>query len=96
MDESFVQMRDFMILTENLVTADLISADLEPMMETFQPETPVTDAVLEDLRDAVFKMRAFMESRDGDLGLGVELGMQRAADMVENIIRRHEIPPGDG
>jgi hypothetical protein len=95
MDETFVQMRDFMLLTENLITADLIAADLEPLMETPQPEPPTSDAVLEDLRNAIFKMRGFMESREGDLGLGVELGMQRAADMIENIIKRYETPPGD-
>ena len=46
-------------------------------------------------REAVLTKEAQLKSsREGDLGLGVELGMQRAADMVENIINRYA-PPGD-
>ena len=37
----------------------------------------------------MFKLRAFLESSGGDYALGVEAGMQRAADMVENALRRH-------
>jgi len=30
-----------------------------------------------------------MEDSAGDYALGVESGMQRAADMIENLIKRH-------
>ena len=85
MDKSFVQMRNFMLLTETINRLNE-----EPMILSEVPtEGAPTRSILEDLSDAVFKMRAFTESREGDLGLGVELGMQRAADMIENVINRH-------
>jgi hypothetical protein len=46
------------------------------------------------LLDVVFKLRSFTESQDGEVGFGIELGMQRAADMIENVIARHFGPQG--
>ena len=46
-------------------------------------------AILAELRDCAFRMRAFCEASGGDFALGVETGMQRCAEMVENLIRRH-------
>jgi hypothetical protein len=85
MDKSLVQMRDFMILTESLVEPDEAPIRLIDEPETMTPMR----SIYEDLQDAVFKMRAFTESCDGDVGFGVELGLQRAADMIENVINRH-------
>lgn len=82
------EMREFMTLTDGLIGAD---ESVEIIADT---ATVFASTILEDLRDAVFKMRAFTESRDGDIGFGVELGMQRAADMVENIINRHQTSRG--
>jgi hypothetical protein len=90
MDESFVQMRDFMVITENL-----IGPDIEQPAIIAETRVVLHGTILEDLQDAVFKMRAFTESREGDLGLGIELGMQRAADMIDNVINRHQPPQGD-
>ena len=46
--------------------------------------------LLEEMSEVVFKLRAFTESADdGDLALGIEIGMQRAADMIENVLNRH-------
>ncbi len=85
MDESFVQMREFIMASEQLNTAQH-DCDEHVLTETLlSPDTKL----LEDLNDIVFKLRAFTESREGELGLGVELGMQRAADMIENAIKRH-------
>lgn len=86
MDESFVQMRDFMIMTDNLIGTE--SAPLQDAA-TDMTIAVCPHAIFEDLEDVVFKLRAFTESREGDIGLGVELGMQRAADMIENVINRH-------
>jgi hypothetical protein len=84
MDEAFQQMREFILASERLNTEH--EATEQPLVET--PLLPES-GLLEDLNDIVFKLRAFTESREGELGLGVELGMQRAADMIENAIRRH-------
>ena len=86
MDEaSFQQMREFIMASERLNTEH---APVEQALdEVIRPSDP---HLLEDLlNDIVFKLRAFTESREGELGLGVELGMQRAADMIETAIKRH-------
>lgn len=88
MDERFTGMRDFIMATENLNLADLTENVPEPSGE------PLTEArsdgeLLSELANVVFRLRAFMESSDGDYALGVEMGMQRAADMIENVLRRH-------
>jgi len=46
--------------------------------------------LLEDLSAVVFKLRAFM-GEGSDAGMyGIELGMQRAADMIEQTLGRHK------
>ena len=84
----FQQMREFIEMAENL-----IGNEPEMIIEAASiVDTNVSSQVIfEDLRDVVFKLRAFTESREGDIGLGIELGMQRAAEMIENIIRRHAV-----
>jgi hypothetical protein len=81
-------MRDYMMMTENLILPEPESFD-EGVVEEAAPAPMANAIILEDLRDLVFKLRAFMESREGDLGLGIELGMQRAAEMIENLLARH-------
>jgi len=83
MDEALLQMRDFIMASERL------NAEHEPDAEVIVETSLPPESLLEDLNDIVFKLRAFTESREGELGLGVELGMQRAADMIENAIKRH-------
>ncbi len=62
----------------------LTEATAVPLAETPSP------ALLSDLRDIAFKLRAFTETASGgDFALGVEDGMLRAADMVERAIREH-------
>lgn len=88
MDERFTGMRDFIMVTENLnminLSEDMPEPDGEPLTEASSDSL-----LLSELADVVFKLRAFMESSDGDFSLGVETGMQRAADMIENLLRRH-------
>lgn len=93
MDESFVQMRDFMIMTESLIGIE--EPDRTPVVleeDTNMDQASPSPIILADLRDVVFKLRAFMEDREGDLGLGIEMGMQRAAEMIENVIARYSSP----
>ena len=83
MDDPFAeQMRSFIMATE-----PLNRPEPELLVESDEP-APQT-SVLEELEDIVFRLRAFMESSNGDYALGVEIGMQRAADMIENVIKRH-------
>lgn len=88
MDERFTGMRDFIMVTENFNLANLSEEIQEPEAEPLTEACSATTLVAE-LADVVFKLRAFMESSDGDFALGIETGMQRAADMIENVLRRH-------
>jgi hypothetical protein len=85
--DDFQQMREYMGMAENL-----IGTEPEMIIEavSYAP-VAMPPAILEDLHDVIFKLRAFTESREGDIGLGIELGMQRAADMIENVIKRHAV-----
>lgn len=89
-DHGIVQ---FKMLTEELLShyakaTAPVAIESEAVLETEEPapEHPC----IHECREVVFKLRAFMESAGGDYALGVEHGMQRAAEMIENIIRRHE------
>jgi len=90
MDEPFKQMREFLMVMEDLNPHDTVEQP-EPLIES--PSTDVT--LVQELADVVFKLRAFMESSNDEYALGVETGMQRAADMIENAIRRHTDRQGD-
>lgn len=78
------------MVTESLIEAEYgqSSGSQELIVERVAPQ-PSDAHLLEDLANVVFKLRAFMESSEGDVGLGIEMGMQRAADMIENIINRY-------
>lgn len=90
-------MRGFIYLAEEYMArleeaaSDLTEVEMTPVVvapvDTHSP-------VLSDLRDVVFKLRAFMEAEGGDYALGVETGMQRAADMIERVIRTYQ-PSGE-
>lgn len=81
-------MRTFIYLAESLVDSqyeddEVITTESEVVEES------ETVLILSDLSDLSQRMRAFMEAESGDYGLGVEMGMQRAAEMIENLIRRY-------
>jgi hypothetical protein len=82
-------MRSFMLLAEAL--GDEGSVEEELLVEAAQPEPRGTigPVLMHDLSEVVFRLRGFMETSGGEYALGVETGMQRAADMIENLIRRH-------
>jgi hypothetical protein len=73
-----------MAMTEALVETD---SSIVPSFDETEVAPP--RPLVEELSEVVFKLRSFTESRDGDIGFGIELGMQRAADMIENVIKRH-------
>ena len=78
------EMREIIELIE-VYTSEY--SNIAPVIEEFQE---LKQPVLEELRESIFKLRSHMENEDSDHSLGVEEGMQRAADMIENLIRRHE------
>lgn len=80
-------MRSFIILAEAYV-ASPEDTEVETVQETVVEPAP-SALILHDLDILVTRMRTFMESESGDYGLGVETGMQQAADMIENLIRRY-------
>lgn len=82
------QMRSFILLAEAMRFEE---TEQQPVNDdTAPPQNSVIGPVLQhDLDEIVFRLRGFMETSGGDFALGVETGMQRAADMIENLIRRH-------
>jgi hypothetical protein len=87
MEDPFAQMREFIMATEMLTDHQ---ADEPVIVTEAEVSHPLLDVALrEDLERIIFKLRAFMEACDGEYALGVETGMQRAADMIENALNRH-------
>jgi len=93
-EDQLSQMRGFIEITESMLCAYARVTRPDAMMitESVVQESVETieHPVLSEARDLVFKLRSFMEDSSGEYALGVENGMQRAADMIENLIRRHE------
>lgn len=76
------------MVTERLIQAEYGSDD-EVIHEVVVPSSDQTSSLMSEMNDVVFKLRAFMESTEGDVGLGIEMGMQRAADMIQSVLDRH-------
>ena len=77
-------MRDFIMMTEDFLR---VFEETVPVVEA----PPVRHQVLmeQELDDIIFRLRAYMDNGDGDLATGVEIGMQRAADMIEHLLNWH-------
>jgi hypothetical protein len=93
-DYSFAQMREYIMATEYLLQVEPNHDVVESVVVMEAAPAAIDSSLLQELRDTMFKLRAFTESADGDISLGIEMGMQRAADMIENIINHHT-QPGD-
>jgi hypothetical protein len=95
---SLYEMRDFIELCQdyNQLVFEEMEALHAPSLGTKEIVTEsvlvgkTSHPILGDLHDVVDQLRAFMESSGGDYALGVEEGMQRAAEMVETLLKRHE------
>lgn len=89
MPEDLDTMRGYMVLAESLVLNEF-QAPVEIPAES-EPSADPSDnsALLAELHDVVAKLRAHMEDGTGDMAAGVETGMQRAADMIERVLRSH-------
>lgn len=84
------EMRQIMSLLEAYTSFGDVNYITEEVKieESAQISSPTCS--MEDLKDVVFKLRSYTSNQDGDRGLGIEEGMQLAADMIENLIRRIE------
>ncbi len=49
------------------------------------------DDMILELEHIVFRLRALTESGNPEYVMGVEDGMARAADMIENLIKKYEV-----
>lgn len=89
-----IQMKEFISVTNELIAfyTGITHPESVMLRESADENTsvPPENPILAECRDLVFKLRSFMESSGGEYGLGVEMGMQRAAEMIDNLIRRHE------
>jgi len=84
MPEYTTNMREFMFLVESYTSPIVKEPIIEESIVTSKPD------FLEEAKDLVFKLRAYTElNEDGERALGIEEGMLRAADMIDNLIRRH-------
>lgn len=78
-------MRGFIYLAESCLTTENDSPEI--IEEVPQENLSV---IINDLKDVVLKLRSYMENdTNNDYALGVESGMQKAADMIERVIRTH-------
>lgn len=104
MNETFEQMREYIMIVEHfsqdndIILENIDDIILENIDENKYLTESISDSVnvclLSDLKNVVFKLRAFTESEMTDTAYGIELGMQRASDMIENIISRYEAKNG--
>jgi hypothetical protein len=84
MDDFMAKMREYIMASENLNYPE--PDEPEVLVETVVRSDT---ALLEAMRDVIFKLRSHMEP-EIEHAFGVELGMQRAADIIEHTIRRHQ------
>ena len=89
-DISFLQMREFILATEFLMPPNEVAHDINNSNDIIMESSELSVTMMKELKDVVFKLRAFTESVDDNMALGIEMGMQRAADMIENVIKRYE------
>jgi hypothetical protein len=86
------QMKAFIhIVSEYGVLVESEGQYSDPQILTESVSNNPNNPFLAECRDIIFKLRSFMESEsEGDHALGVEEGMARAADMLENLVARYE------
>ena len=82
-----------MLLTESLSsTMDPIGEDIimsDPLDENAQQISIPANTMILELMDLVEMLRNHSEGEDDPESFGVELGMQRASDMIEHLVIRH-------
>jgi len=92
MSDDFLKMREFidiaLLYSDQPVEnkAEILQEDIVQLFTKEEVEHPLVP----QLRDLVLKLRSHLEDDDNqDMAIGVETGMNRAADMIENLLRLH-------
>lgn len=88
MEDEFIKMRELM---------KLIETDASIIVEFTEEDEPEQNSqrffdnnVVEDLKSLVSKLNNHYEAEDSEQSMGIEMGFQRAAEMIENIIKKYE------
>lgn len=82
-------IREFIEITGTMFLESSDQPNLQPAVE----EEPVVSLeaereIYDELYKLIFKLRAYQDPDIGDYSAGVEAGMSRAADMLDNLINR--------
>jgi hypothetical protein len=90
MSDDHVKMREFMEIalsySNEAQQPELLEEEVIPFPS---PRVIEEHPLLSDLRNLVSTLRGHMEDDDNqERAVGVEMGMNRAADMIENLLRR--------
>lgn len=81
-------IRDFIIITESMFVEQNVSHPVEEVLMEHALPPHLNSEVEEQLRDVIFKLRSYRDHNSGDYAAGVEEGMAKAADMLDNLIER--------
>lgn len=81
MDDSFIKMRGFIKLFEEDDVPEIIDDDVL---------SDQNKSIIADLRLLIDKLNNHMETDDTEQSLGVEMGFQRVASMIENLVKKYE------
>lgn len=81
MDDSFIKMRGFIKLFEEDDVPEIIDDDVL---------SDQNKSIIADLRLLIDKLNNHMETDDTAQSLGVEMGFQRVASMIENLVKKYE------
>jgi len=77
-------------IKEHIMIADGLNPHLIDVDECQDQENENIKKLIEDMRTAVFKLQSTIsESNDNNYSLGFEMGQQRAAELIENIIKKY-------
>lgn len=94
MSDDYLIMREFIDITSLYSDQPVEPAEIlhEDVVHLYPQSEPVEHPLINQLKELVSKMRAHMENDENqDVAMGVETGMNRAADMIENLLKQHGV-----
>jgi hypothetical protein len=76
------------VVTEMLLTEAAHPTMLVEDVHDVLPSPTIEHVIEDEVNGLIFKLRSYQDPESGDYALGVEAGMNRAADMLQNMINR--------
>ncbi len=74
------------------ITSQMITESEEVLHEeviiTEDAQVPTPNPIEDQMDNLIFKLRSYQDPDSGEYAAGVEAGMSRAADMIENMLNR--------